>query len=161
LSFLPGDSIRDLAGNDADMSGAGVDLGLRVNTTASGPSGPTGGSFTINDGSNLDLFGASTASVSFAGSQGGLTLFDSLDFNGHIPAMAGADTLDLAELPFQGNTTPGYVPNSGNTGGTLSVTEGADTANIALLGMYLANSFVASSDGHGGTLVIDPPPSQQ
>jgi hypothetical protein len=29
--------------------------------------------------------------------------------------------------------------------------------NIALLGNYLASTFVASSDGHGGTSIIDPP----
>jgi hypothetical protein len=47
---------------------------------------------------------------------------------------------------------------SGDTSsGTLSVTDGAHTANIALLGNYLASTFVASSDGHGGTSVIDPP----
>ena len=138
------------------------DLGLRrVNTTASGPSGPTSGSFTINDNSRLDLFGASIADVSFAGSQGRLTLFDSLDFNGHVSGITGADTLDLADVPFQGSTTPGYVPNGSNTGGALSVTEGANTVDIALLGMYIASSFVASSDGHGGTLVADPPPSPQ
>ena len=32
-----------------------------------------------------------------------------------------------------------------------------DAANIALLGNYLSPTFVASSDGHGGTNVIDPP----
>jgi hypothetical protein len=37
------------------------------------------------------------------------------------------------------------------------VTDGSHTANIALLGNYLASTFVPSSDGHGGTSVIDPP----
>jgi hypothetical protein len=85
---------------------------------------------------------ASTADVSFAGSQGGLTLFDLLDFNGRVSGKSGADTPAFADLSFQGSITPGYVPNGSNTGGTLSVTEGANTVNIALLGMYLANSFV-------------------
>jgi hypothetical protein len=35
------------------------------------------------------------------------------------------------------------------------VADGTHTANIALLGNYMASSFVASSDGHGGTF-IDP-----
>ena len=48
-----------------------------------------------------------------------------------------------------------------NTGGTLSVTDSTHTANIALLGNYMASSFVPSSDGHGGTLVTDPPANQQ
>jgi hypothetical protein len=42
----------------------------------------------------------------------------------------------------------------------LTVSEGAGTVNMALLGSYLAGSFVASSDGHGGTLVTDPPARQ-
>jgi hypothetical protein len=28
-------------------------------------------------------------------------------------------------------------------------------ANIALLGSYMASSFVAASDGHGGTLISE------
>jgi hypothetical protein len=32
-------------------------------------------------------------------------------------------------------------------------------ANIALLGSYMASMFVASSDGQGGTIVVDPPPT--
>ena len=49
-----------------------------------------------------------------------------------------------------------------DAGGTysLTVTDGTHTANIALLGNYLASTFVASSDGHGGTLVVDPPGGQ-
>ena len=43
------------------------------------------------------------------------------------------------------------------TVGILSVSDGTHTANIALLGNYMASSFVASSDGHGGTSVVDPP----
>jgi hypothetical protein len=29
---------------------------------------------------------------------------------------------------------------------------------MALLASYIARAFVASSDGHGGTLINDPPP---
>jgi hypothetical protein len=36
------------------------------------------------------------------------------------------------------------------------VTDGTHTANIALLGNYLASTFVTSSDGHGGTAIVDP-----
>ena len=46
-----------------------------------------------------------------------------------------------------------------NSGGTLTVTDGMDTANIALLDQYMAASFVTSPDGSGGTLVQDPPPA--
>jgi hypothetical protein len=36
------------------------------------------------------------------------------------------------------------------------VTDGTHSANIALLGNYLASYFVASSDGRGGTDVVEP-----
>jgi hypothetical protein len=35
------------------------------------------------------------------------------------------------------------------------VTDGSHSANIALLGDYLASNFVATSDGHGGTLISE------
>src|SRR5258708_7623004 len=40
-----------------------------------------------------------------------------------------------------------------NQSGTLTVTDGVHTANIALLGAYIAGNFTAASDGHGGTLI--------
>ena len=45
--------------------------------------------------------------------------------------------------------------------GTLTVTDGtpATTANITLLGQYAASNFNTQPDGHGGTLVLDPPVS--
>ena len=43
--------------------------------------------------------------------------------------------------------------------GTLAVSDGMPTANIALLGQYAAASFVTSADGFGGTLIHDPPPA--
>jgi hypothetical protein len=46
-------------------------------------------------------------------------------------------------------------------GGTLKVTDGSHATNIALLGNYLASTFVASSDGYGGTSVVDQPAADQ
>src|SRR5215813_9893880 len=65
--------------------------------------------------------------------------------------------LDLADIALGSNTTLGYVANSNNTGGTLTVSDGTHTANIALLGQYMAASFVMATDGSGGTLIHDPP----
>jgi hypothetical protein len=53
------------------------------------------------------------------------------------------------------HTTLGYSENSSDTGGTLSVKDGTHIARIALLGNYVATSFVAAADGHGGTLVTE------
>jgi hypothetical protein len=47
---------------------------------------------------------------------------------------------------------------SGNTqSGTLTVTDGTHIAHVRLLGNYVAGQFHLSDDGHGGTLVTDPP----
>jgi VCBS repeat-containing protein len=161
-------AIADVAGNVMNTAQLSEESTLGVNTRpGGGPVGQTGGSFTIRGTQELELFGppgsdSSAANVAFAaGSTGTLRLDNSAAFAGTVAGLALGNYLDLADLPFQGNTTPGYVPNSSNTGGTLSVTEGANSVNIALLGSYLAGSFVASSDGHGGTLVIDPPVGQQ
>ena len=67
--------------------------------------------------------------------------------------MTGHDTIDFADIDPTKVQAPSY---SGDiSGGTLSVTDGTHSANIALLGNYLASSFVTSSDGHGGTNVVE------
>jgi len=68
--------------------------------------------------------------------------------------MTDQDAIDFADIDFATVHTPSLSGSS--TAGTLAVTDGTHTANIALLGNYMASTFVASSDGHGGTNVIDP-----
>jgi hypothetical protein len=41
------------------------------------------------------------------------------------------------------------------------VRDGTFAANVALLGQYMAGSFAQPSDGQGGTLISELPPSQQ
>ena len=92
--------------------------------------------------------------VTFSAATGILKLDHASSFSGTVAEMSGQDTLDLADINFATLQQPVF---SGNTsGGTLSVTDGAHTANIALLGNYMASTFVTSSDGHGGTYVVDP-----
>jgi hypothetical protein len=155
-------AIADLAGNNANLAAAGANLGLQINTKSTGTAGPSGGSFTISGAQDLELLGPSTASVTFApGSTGTLELLNSQSFAGTIAGLALGNNLDLADIGFGGNTTLGYTPNAGNTGGTLNVSDGAHSATIALLGQYVAGNFALSGDSHGGTLVVDPPPNQQ
>jgi len=63
------------------------------------------------------------------------------------------------DIAFGSNTTLGYAANSNNTGGTLTASDGTHTANIELLGQYMASSFAMSTDGVGGTLIQDLPPA--
>jgi hypothetical protein len=48
-----------------------------------------------------------------------------------------------------------------NLSGTLTVTDGMHTANLTLLGQYAAGQYTSATDGHGGTLIGDPPPAQR
>jgi hypothetical protein len=107
----------------------------------------------------LDLNSAYAGNVAFAGSTGTLKLDNSSGFSGMVAGMTGSDTIDFADISYATIQNPIYSGTS--AGGTLSVTDGSHTANIALIGNYLASTFVASSDGHGGTSVVDPPAAGQ
>jgi len=109
---------------------------------------------TIADGAIVELSSAYAGPVTFAGSTGTLQLDNSSSFSGTVAGMTGQDTIDFADINFTKVQTPSYSGNS--SGGTLTVTDGAHSANIALLGNYLASSFVTSSDGHGGPNILDP-----
>jgi probable HAF family extracellular repeat protein len=97
-----------------------------------------------------------TASVVFTGATGALQLDQSQNFTGQISGFGGQDQIDLRDVSYSANTTLGYAANNSNSGGTLTVSDGTHTANLALLGQYSATSFTAASDGHGGTLITDP-----
>jgi serralysin len=111
------------------------------------------GQTTIAAGAITEIPSAFSGAITFAGSTGTLQL-DSSSFTGTVAGLNGLDTLDLTNINPATVNSPTYSGNS--SGGTLSVTDGTHTTNIALLGNYLASTFVASSDGHGGTSIVDP-----
>jgi hypothetical protein len=63
------------------------------------------------------------------------------------------DGIDLPNIAFGARTTLAYAENAAGSGGTLTVSDGRHAASIALLGNYVAGSFVLAADGHGGTLI--------
>lgn len=65
------------------------------------------------------------------------------------------DRLDLSDIVFASGPTVDFTPAVGS--GTLSISDGTRTANLTLLGTYTTANFHLASDGHGGTLVTDPP----
>ena len=94
-----------------------------------------------------------------SGASATLKMDHAANFSGTVAGFDADDALDLVDVAFGSNTTLGYAANSSNTGGTLTVSDGTHTANIALLGQYMAGSFVMSANGFGGTLVHDLPPA--
>jgi hypothetical protein len=72
-----------------------------------------------------------------------------------VSGFGAQDVIDLPGIAFDAQTTLGYLPDSDQTGGTLSLADGAQSAKIALLGNYMASSFAAVGDHHGDTIVTE------
>jgi Ca2+-binding RTX toxin-like protein len=73
---------------------------------------------------------------------------------------AGTDVLDGGpgnNIVIQSATVAPMSSNSGN----VTPTDGSQAASLALLGQFMASSFVTSGDGHTTTPIAEPPSSQQ
>ncbi len=108
------------------------------------------------DGGVLDTAGAFTQNVSFTGTTGVLELAQSQGYTGSVSGFSksGKTSLDLRDVSFGGGTTASFSGTSKS--GILTITDGAHTAHITLKGNYTGSTFIVSSDGAGGTLVVDP-----
>ena len=104
---------------------------------------------------------ASATTVTFAnnsGTTGELVFTDPKEFTGNIVGftgdgtISGSDQIDLGGINYNsGSFTDSY------SNGILTVSDGANTANIRFTGTYSESNFKFASDGHGGTIVYDPP----
>ncbi|MGP0088993.1 MAG: hypothetical protein ACLPKB_03390 [Xanthobacteraceae bacterium] len=140
--------IESAVANSGNLWASGGNLQAQAAVTGDG-------SATIAAGT-LEFGAASDVSTTFNGNAGTLKLDASSGFTGRVSGFGGEDGIDLSDIGFGAQTTLGYAQNQNNTGGTLTVSDGVHAANLALLGNYIAASFVTASDGHGGTLVTDP-----
>ncbi len=119
----------------------------------------------IGNGATLELNGPGSAgeTVTFLGTQGTLQLDHSLTspFIGQISNLAGTalvhDNIDLSDLAWNGAGSANYVATTA-TSGVLTVNDGSGHSEVFNLVNYTgAGTFTAQDDGHGGTLVFDPP----
>ena len=108
----------------------------------------------VADGTTAEIANASSQSVSFAGPTATLKLDDAVAFTGQVSGLSGSDALNLADINYGASTTATFLGNT--SGGVLTVSDGTHTANIDLVGNYLSSTWDLSSDGHGGTVVVDP-----
>ena len=120
---------------------------------------------TIEAGATLEMAGADTGSVTFAGSTGNSILDHSSEFSGEVFNFTGngnlstSDQIDLRDIEYGAGTTASYTGTV--NGGILTVSDAQhDTAHIAFSGDYINSTFSTSSDGNGGTLVVDPAVTQ-
>jgi autotransporter passenger strand-loop-strand repeat protein len=118
----------------------------------------TSGTLTVNDGTH-------SASVTLVGHYVTSNFGKVNDGSGHLeiddpttvfagpPIIPGGSSLVASngDIVAGAASTLGYSANG--TGGALAVSDGTRAATIALLGNYMAGSFVTAADGHGGTLV--------
>src|SRR5262245_27221628 len=93
---------------------------------------------TISGGALELLNGGSFGSgaVTFASGGGVLQLDDAVNFAGLVAGFGEPDLIDLRDIAFaSGTTTLSYTSaNPANTSGTLTVTDGAHTAHVTLIG---------------------------
>ncbi|MDP2354562.1 MAG: VCBS domain-containing protein [Beijerinckiaceae bacterium] len=116
--------------------------------------GASGDGSAIIDGSaTLVLQSSAIANVVFGSGTGGtLKLEDSFHFNGTISGFDGSDIIDLVDVDF-GTASISYQANDTATGGTLSISDGAQVVSLSLLGHYSADNFTIVSDQLKGTSV--------
>ena len=128
--------VLEAAGGVLDIAGAVTGKGSAV--VASG---------------TLQLGSTFVQNVAFTGTTGVLDLAQSGAYTGTLSGFSstGATQLDLRDIGFVSASEATF---SGKTaGGVLTVTDGTNTAHIALAGDYTTSTFIAASDGHGGVLI--------
>ncbi len=136
-------------------AGAGaMPIVVSVDTAAQSSSTVNAAPVTVADGATVEIDGVSGQPVTFAGATGTLILENAVGFTGQVSGLSGSDALDLSDVSYSANTTATFSGNA--NGGTLTITDGAHTANVALVGNYLSSNWDLSSDGNGGTIVVDP-----
>ena len=111
------------------------------------------GTATIDGVGTLDFEASTIANVVFGSETGGtLKLGDSFHFNGTISGFGGSDVIDLANVA-SATASISFHENAAATGGTLTISDGAQTLDLSLLGHYSADNFSIVPDQVHGTLI--------
>ena len=114
------------------------------------------GTLAIDAGATLQLDGADALNVAFAGSTGKLVLKDPASFTGTIAGLTGTDAIDLANIDWATAQLGRVTYNASTNITTLVITDGQHTDTVQLIGDYTSSTWTFTSDGKGGTLVVDP-----
>lgn len=114
------------------------------------------GSVVISGGGKADFASAFSQNVAFGAGGGELVLAQATAYAGTLSGFSttGATTLDLTDIGFGSKTKATFSGTSAS--GVLTVTDGTNTARIALTGDYAGSTWTVASDGDGGTTVVDP-----
>ncbi|WP_259235278.1 VCBS domain-containing protein [Bradyrhizobium elkanii] len=116
------------------------------------------GNALISGAGTIEFGSASAAGVTFDTTAAGhLILDDAFHFSGTVTGLDGNDDIDIKGVSFGAGTTLSFTENEAGTGGTLTVSDGAHTANIVLLGQYDPNGFAEKADAANGTVITYDP----
>jgi hypothetical protein len=115
----------------------------------------------VGTGATLEVPGAESGSVLFAGWTGTLQLDTPAAFTGSMSdftgngTLSGSDHIDLTTLAFSSLVQADSTYNTSTD--VLQVSNGTTVDDLQFLGIYTQANFKFASDGHGGTIVYDPP----
>jgi hypothetical protein len=137
-------------------------------TASSGGSGMLSVNSSGTTVAQIDMIGTYTSANFSARDDGNghVEIFDPTVPNGGSVVASATSTfphggIDLPNIASGAQATLAYAENTAGTSGTLTVSDGRHAASIALLGNYIAGSFVTAADGHGATLVTEGSPGSQ
>jgi hypothetical protein len=139
----------DIAGDLANSGSLWADGGnITVHGAVSGS-----GTALIDQGATIEFGGASSANAIFAANDTGTLLLDNaVGFTGSVTGFAAGTQIDLGDIQAS-SAVLSFADNGANTGGTLTVSDGTHTANIALVGSFDPADFHLDPD-HALAVVI-------
>jgi hypothetical protein len=139
-------TVQSDVANNGLLWANGGDLHLNGDVSGSG-------SALISGNANLEIGGAFNEQIQFdGGSTGTLTLDHSIDFKGILSGFGDHNSIDLTDI-LAATSSLNYTENAAGTAGTLTVNDGAHTANIAFSGQYATADFLVASDPANHALI--------
>jgi hypothetical protein len=147
--------LEGTAGGMRVMSAVENDGVVRAVTALTFSRAVRGSGRAVIDGGTLRFLAAFDQGVTFMGAGGMLGLTYSRFYADTISGFAtnGTDALDLTDLEFTGANEVTFSGTAAR--GVLTVGDGTHTAHIHLRGNYTGVTFIAASDGQGGTMITD------
>ncbi len=140
---------------EIDLHGSATGLTVSSGGAEAVLSGGVATNITLSGGQEIVSAGATAEGIfTFIGSGGRLVIDNGAAFDATISGFAAGDRLNLAGIAFS-SATIAYSAN------TLTVTDGAHSVMIDLLGQYMAAGFQDSNNGAGGTVITYTPPQAQ
>ncbi len=159
----PGATVATEAGGSATISGSLDDDGKLI-AEGSGSriliAGAVSGRAVEIDDGTVEIQSSGNENVVFRpGGSGGLQL-DGLGsaYGGKVYKFGQDDSQFIDFANISAGATVSYTSaNAANTSGTLSVTDGVNSATVTLVGHYTLANFTAGDDGSGHLKITDPP----